>query len=110
MSEQKEYIEKEAAKKCITPRLCDDKGVLYWGDAREAIDSIPPADVRPVVRGEWISVSESAWDGNEYKCSACGWTCSDNEFSDDPTEDYRFCPNCGADMRKEKQDVHQRGN
>ena len=107
--ESKEYIEREAA----IARLRDVYEYEYptgSGDFDEyatrlvpqALKNLKPADVRPVVRGEWVTVSESAWDGNEYKCSACGWTCSDNEFSDDSTENYRFCPNCGADMRRER--------
>lgn len=56
---------------------------------------------RDRAKGKWITVSESAWEGGEYKCSACGWKCCDDEFGDDPTEDYRFCPNCDAEMRKE---------
>lgn len=104
----KEYIEKEAAINYLTLNMCwyDEEGgqVDDW-DERKAIisdllDGIPPANVAPVMKGEWITVSESARDGGEYKCSACGWECCDDEFGDDPTEDYRFCPNCGADMRE----------
>lgn len=56
-------------------------------------------DVRPVVHGEWV---DGGVDGVgacdiEYrynKCSMCGYKYS---F---PIK-YNFCPNCGADMRKE---------
>lgn len=54
------------------------------------IENIPAADVRPVVRGKWISKSCSI----AHECSACGtlqhWAC---------TPRYNFCPSCGADMR-----------
>lgn len=59
----------------------------------------PPADVRPVVRGEWIGEDCSYWkhavwgaypvNRIRYKCSVCGRT----ENKKEP-----FC-NCGADMR-----------
>lgn len=51
------------------------------------IESIPAADVRPVVRGRWI---ESDC-GPLQKCSICkatGW------------DGFYFCPNCGAMMEE----------
>lgn len=62
----KEYIEKEAAINYLTLNMCwyDEEGgqVEDW-DERKAIisdllDGIPPADVKPVVKGEWIPVTE----------------------------------------------------
>lgn len=76
-----------------SPKVIDDAEAAYAAAMK-----------RDRAKGKWETVSESAWDGGEYKCSACGWKCCDDEFGDDPTEDYRFCPNCGADMRKEKDD------
>lgn len=54
-------------------------------------------DVKPVVKGEW------KWndDNGYYYCSECGAVSpqedQDGEYIDCP----RFCPNCGAEMRKE---------
>lgn len=49
------------------------------------------------VRGEWIEVDDDI--EVFYRCSNCG-----DEFvilSGTPEEsNYKFCPNCGADMRK----------
>ena len=56
-------------------------------------EALPAADVRPVVRGEWI-------DNGRYKaptCSNCGSGCLLNYESDYHESD--FCPHCGADMR-----------
>ncbi len=60
------------------------------------IDEQPTADVRPNVRGNWVKL----YAGN-YKCSECGdwWSNDDNEM----VEDFKFCPNCGADMRGEQE-------
>lgn len=62
---------------------------------------VPAADVRPVVRGEWISVGTDDMDEGMYKCSECG---SEHFFPDVllgiPADN--FCPNCGADMRTEE--------
>ena len=63
-----------------------------------AIDTMRPADVRPVVRGEWIN------EDVDFVCSVCG--------HDAYTEgDYRqvrtdFCPNCGADMRPAEKEAN----
>lgn len=87
----KEYIEKSKAIMYAQDYVSDnEKNVLV----RRLYDE-PAADVKPVVRGEWIT------DGDVHKCSACGLTTCDDEYGDDPTEEYHFCPNCGADMRKE---------
>lgn len=61
---------------------------------------IPAADVREVKRGRWSfdniiftdadGVSRSGMRG--YKCSECGGFC---------IGESNFCPNCGADMRRE---------
>ena len=58
-----------------------------------AMEDVPAADVRPVVRAEWI-------DNGMYKaptCSNCGSGCLLNYESDYHESD--FCPHCGADMR-----------
>lgn len=55
------------------------------------LNALPAADVKPVVRGEW----ERHWNitfGWVWECSSCG----QENFSI-----YKFCPNCGAEMRKE---------
>ena len=57
------------------------------------IDSAPSADVRENVRGEWIKQYFDFRDNCQiYSCSKCGYQ----------DIDTNFCPNCGADMRGEK--------
>ena len=60
-------------------------------DCADNIRSIPAADVRPVVRGEWQfhMFAANSWG---YECRVCHTTW------DTPTN---YCPNCGADMREE---------
>lgn len=93
-----EYIEKQAAvtipvlpkehRKYQTMNL-DDAYENGWYDALECVEKLPPANVRPVVRGEWIG------DGDCIICSNCktAYTFMGSNF----------CPNCGADMREEKE-------
>lgn len=90
-----EYISREAA---IANRREYNLGGSY--DNTElavpvsAINSIPAADVRPVVRGTWL------WDCDyRFRCSACGnmWTVS-NGNPLDMSNGWDHCPHCGAKM------------
>ena len=73
----------------------------YCEIALKGLAKAPAADVRPVVRGEWIAITERlrSWKyGFEnvttgYKCSVCG---REERFMEP------FC-NCGADMRGEQE-------
>lgn len=90
-----DYIDREA----ISKRLegMEIVGPLYYGipvvEALDAIENMPAADARPVVRGEWVQ-DTAGWGGSEYvifRCSKC--------LRAIPYDKYNFCPNCGADMR-----------
>ena len=87
-----DYIEREAAVNAVlnlVPKVdCDGYCWVIRGDAARAIDTIPAADVRPVVRGKWI---DEPIKGIRYHCSVC-----QGRF--DYT--WRFCPNCGAKMEE----------
>lgn len=64
-----------------------------------AIRNIPSADVAEVRRGKWIE-QEDGFGDTYYDCSCCGESFCLIEGT--PTDNmYNFCPNCGADMRKE---------
>ena len=75
-------------------RKTAERAVQAYADA---INAIPAADVRPVVRGRWIEHYEPYSTGEEmieeqfgYECSNCGrW-----EYEKEP-----FC-NCGAMMEE----------
>ena len=95
-----EYIEKQAALK----EVCDVCGIVpgiekeyceyKFAGCKEYYNvfALPPADVRPVVRGEWVEYDD---DYGALCCSVC---------EKDAPEDTRwpFCPYCGADMREDK--------
>lgn len=63
---------------------CDLETVAY----KNEIDAVPAADVRPVVRGRWVTRPYMM--GNTQYCSRCG---------ENYGAKYHFCPSCGADMR-----------
>lgn len=79
-----EYIEKEAVKRLINNNF---SGLLA------AIDSIPAADVAPVVHGRWVK--HTRMHGFVY-CSACRDVYLDAEWLKDGK--WTYCPNCGAKM------------
>ena len=92
-----EYIEKQAARPdefCVGVS-CQEcpflKDPLYGGcRVDDFIMALPSADVRPVVRGEWLH-EDSASNYLAFKCSVCGTGGRLHKFS--------FCSHCGADMR-----------
>ena len=59
-----------------------------------AIEDAPTVDAAEVVHGHWYwkPLSETSW---VLTCSVC-------EIQKGSAEDYKYCPNCGADMRERK--------
>lgn len=58
-------------------------------ELKQENERLTAADVRPVVRGRWITRPYML--GNTQYCSLCG---------ENYGMKYNFCPNCGADMRQ----------
>jgi hypothetical protein len=83
-----EYIEREAVRNAI---LGEHPDMHYPSWYANIIDSIPVADVAPVVHGEWLLKHIGA--GHYWECSIC---------HTNPciyvTQHTKFCPNCGAKM------------
>ena len=91
-----DYIEREEAFNVILKLVPKVDGDGYcWvirGDAAQAIDSIPSADVQPIVHGEWIDIfqREDPDTSVECRCSIC------EKASRRPVGKY--CKWCGARM------------
>lgn len=66
-------------------------------DCKEAIDSIPAADVAPVMYARWI---RPHWKNSNYccDCSECGGEAMHRDYQWDKNGIYPICPNCGAKM------------
>lgn len=106
----KEYIEKEALlaqvreSRVNNPHLDSRDRHAHDTEHRHfeyMIFSAKPADVAPVVRGEWIRVPANELEISRgyifvNKCSRCGHRHT--------PENDNFCLNCGADMREEVND------
>lgn len=95
----KEYIEREAVIKLFNFTVLDCLGMeptIRAGDIIKALESIPAADVRPVVRGKWkVSVHKTYYD---VSCSVCGINSFFQVDEKDSVLYANYCPNCGADM------------
>lgn len=86
-----EYIEREAFIEAV-------KDIPMWGSVAAMIaDSIPTADVVPVVHGRFVETERPIRDG---KSKVYGWECTAcKRFTRSPFVDsWEFCPNCGAKM------------
>ena len=93
-----EYIEREAAIKLFNFAVLDCLGMeptIRAGDIIKALESIPAADVRPVVRGTWVGIDD--FPHEDWECDHCGCVVGN---TDDPWNYYHFCPNCGAMMEE----------
>ena len=83
-----EYIKRKTVIDLITrryenPEICTQE-----------INSIPAADVAPVVHGRWEYIPQTLNTLSQFRCPFCRW------WSLDPSIDgaYNYCPNCGAKM------------
>lgn len=61
----------------------------------ELINNQPAVEAKAVVHGSWTHTGYA----DEYECSNCR---SQIALSDDTSSHPNFCPNCGCDMRGEK--------
>lgn len=94
-----DYISREEAKRELLENatIINDRRFMKTCDAMAMLDLAPAADVRPVVRGEWIPYDPIHTDC--MCCSECEWIVSPSD-----SEIFAFCPNCGADMRPQEAD------
>lgn len=81
-----EYITKDQAYLCM---LENWDGDMLPGDYDDLLREIPPADVAPVVHGEWLNGKTFL---ENAVCSNCNTT-YEVYYSK-----YQYCPHCGARM------------
>lgn len=94
-----EYIDREAANLALAGQGFD------WDKAKQALASVPAADVVPVVHGRW----ERDADGDWY-CTNCDEVVAICESGRERTYRKPYCPNCGAKMDRGKwEDVQHNG-
>ena len=88
-----DYIDREAANLALAEKGFD------WDKAKQALASVPAADVVPVVCGEWV---HPHWKNSNYcyDCSVCGSEAMHQEYKWSDKKIYPICPWCGAKMRE----------
>ena len=86
-----EYIERETAKAKIMEKF---KFVPARIEINEVLNSIPAADVRPVVKARWVYT-----DMSRLVCSNCGSPVA-FALKADGWHHGDYCPNCGAWMEE----------
>ena len=74
-----------------TPDDDFSKGIDFVLDL---LDSKPPADVKPVVRGKWIP-KDKIFEGIPFECSICGEETRETVMG---KPRFNYCPMCGAMM------------
>ena len=94
-----EYIEREAAIREMykEPSYYDPVNILT--EVRDRIKAIPAADVRPVVRGEWIAVTNGR---GGHECGVCHDYAPSFQDGSERLSNYR--PSCGARLLGGKND------
>lgn len=73
--------------------------VQTLGEAYGIIQGMPTVDAVPVRHGKWIRVYSrpGVFKYLGWTCDQCGYR-NGNEYA---PQWHKFCPNCGADMRKD---------
>ena len=108
MSKEKQ-IEEKTCKKCLHYEMCLEKfrkakadGFYEMTDEEEYFAHADERDFfitgyRKQSEGEWVT---SDIPQEKYVCSVCGGACWYYDYQGDVAKS-RYCPNCGAHMRKE---------
>ena len=88
-----EYIDRQAE---ISEILGQPPEAHYPAWYAEQVKALPPADVRPVVRGRWEPSEKFK---GYVSCSICHDCYVELEWV--TKMKWNYCPHCGADMRED---------
>lgn len=95
-----EYIDRQS----LINHLNQSAAEYYSRAVERVIELEPAADVAPVRRGKWLNFYN---DYRTVECSVCAelYEVTFDEESNSALFDcfkrfYKYCPNCGADMRE----------
>ena len=97
-----EYIDRAAVLEILDDTVKNwkqDCGLSKAEYSRIRIKNLPTADVRPVVRGKWIVSCEPGDMYPHMNCSVCNFYWREIGHR----KYFKFCPNCEADMRGDRE-------
>ena len=100
------YIDMDKLLENLKKQYGEDLGwqcTVNMSDIGMMIEDAHTADVAEVRHGEWVSVTYTYFGLKRYECSEC----RDDEYWQKRYLEHKekFCPNCGADMRGDKDDL-----
>ena len=86
-----EYIEREAA--IAATKHAWAKNL----EPSQYIETLPTADVAPVVHGRWDDSGQYTFPGGAtaVRCTMCGCALTESEYH---LQNWNYCPVCGAKM------------
>lgn len=96
-----EYIDREAAIKAMEKAdytaISSDADDCKADYLREIIESVPAADVVPVVHGRWDDSGRYKFPSGDtaVRCTNCGCALTESEYR---LNNWNYCPVCGAKM------------
>ena len=96
-----EYIKREAAIKAMEKAdytaIADDADSCKADYLREIIESVPAADVVPLVHERWDDSGRYTFPSGDaaVRCTNCGCALTESEYR---LNNWNYCPVCGAKM------------
>lgn len=82
-----------------------DHPLYHFTGIWASIGVCPTIDAALVRRGEWVAVGDDDQDEGMFFCSRCKderWFGEEVHTSTEAARLCHYCPNCGADMRREE--------
>lgn len=104
LKDYKRLLEQETCEDCVSREAVHDGMIKYGFHApdmtiTEFVEDILPSVTPTRKKGEWIKIGQSFINPNKflcYSCSECGFGAKDIV-----SNYFKFCPNCGAEMKSE---------
>lgn len=101
-----EYIKREdAIRQIVKTSAQNELDIPAIGTVIYILSEMDSADVRENVRGEWIRRDSRYVGWISFDCSVCGETL---ELDRETSNDFKYCPFCGAEMREVNYELETR--
>lgn len=89
-----EEKESDSVKGYLTAENVFERIQKHW--KKTTAEAAQEVEMQPVKYGEWLYYVESSLIRSHYRCSLCKYP----RYEHYAANDFRFCPNCGAKMKK----------